>query len=93
MIKRIRKGDVVVIHSTDGVEDRYGWVGIVLGQAYIILDGRYDLLVKEPTEQGYLATYHQDNLEVIDHIEGEPQIPKLPTAVIKEFKRVCRVIN
>lgn len=89
----LTRGDVVVIHSTDGVENRYGCLGIVSGPASILMDGRYDLLVEDPSEQGFISTYHQDHLEVIDHVEGEPKLPKIPAAVITEFKKVCRALK
>lgn len=57
-------GDLVVITSTDGVENRQGWLGIVKEK---LPCNRYDLLVKNKNENGYLTTYHRDHFEIIDH--------------------------
>jgi hypothetical protein len=51
----------------------------------LFYDGRLDLLIAEPTGQGFIATYHEDLFEVIDH--GDPVIlPKTNLEVVKAIK-------
>ena len=81
----IKPGDVVVITSPIGLEDRTGWLGIVLHTTSLFYDGRWDLLIAEPTGQGFIATYHEDQFEVIDQ-ECYVVLPKVNPEVVKVIK-------
>ena len=64
--KLVHPGNVVVITTSNGLEDRTGWLGIVISRAYMLYPGMWDLLIKEYTEDGHLVTYHDSGFEVID---------------------------
>ena len=78
----ISPGDIVVITSIDGLENRYGWLGIVIGPAYKAND-RWDILIAEPDTNGWVVTYHQDNIEVIDHMDDKIIFPEIPEGVVQ----------
>lgn len=76
----VKVGDLVVILSTDGVENRYGWLGIVRKD---LSNDRYDIQVKTIHENGYLATYSRNDIEVIDH--DEDLLKEAPKSFLREF--------
>ena len=82
----MKAGDVVVICTNVGLENRYGWLGVVRGCP---APGTWDVFTKEPTESGYLSTYQEKDLEVIDEMEPIEE-PEVPLAAIREIKRVSR---
>jgi hypothetical protein len=66
----IRRGDVVVIHTGVGLENRYGWIGVA---DYTL--PKVGVLISKET-QGYIAEYPAEVLEVIDHDESLLEEPK-----------------
>jgi hypothetical protein len=80
-------GDIVVILSPDGLYNRMGDLGIVLGP-FLMVDplDRLEILIKEPTEDGYIAVYAKSSLEVIDHMQ-RPILSPINLEVIKEIKK------
>jgi hypothetical protein len=71
MAETLNRGDVVVIHTNVGLENRYGWIGIVLYDDTLRgahTKGRYTILVCEG--DGGHCSYYAKDLEVIDHDEA-----------------------
>jgi len=82
MAKTLNRGDVVVIHTNVGIENRYGWIGVVLYDDAIRgvrTKGRYTILVCEG--DGGHCSYYAENLEVIDHDKA---------LLISKEKMICR---
>jgi hypothetical protein len=71
-MKKIRKGDVVVIHSHIGIEDRFGWLGVVDYNRAYGYGKAVGVQISNET-QGFICEYPADALEVIDHIDETPE--------------------
>jgi len=68
--KKLRVSDVVVITSPVGIENRYGWLGLIeYFKEYP--QPVWGVRISEET-QGFIAEYPTESLEVIDYINEEP---------------------
>jgi len=67
--KKLRVSDVVVITSPVGIENRYGWLGLI---EYFKEYPQPVWGVRISDEvQGFIAEYPAESLEIIDHIDQE----------------------
>lgn len=80
----MKAGDVVVITTHQGLENRYGCLGVLRGSCR---PDAWDLFTKEPSEQGYLSTYHVSQFEVIDEDMEPIEEPVVPIEAVREIQR------